>query len=386
MTVPLNQALRVGAYVVKQHLIGRKRYPLVLMLEPLFRCNLACAGCGKIDYPAEILNQRLSVAECMEAVEECDAPVVVIAGGEPLLHKEIDQIVQGAIVRKKFVIVCTNALLLEKKMDLFKPSKWFSWSVHLDGGKTEHDISVCQEGVYDRAVAAIAESKRRGFRTIINATLFNNAEPEKVAAFFDDVMAMGVDGISVSPGYAYERAPDQQHFLNRGKTKELFRGIFRRQGQGKWKKKWSFNQSSMFLDFLAGNQTFHCTPWGNPTRTYFGWQRPCYLLGEGYAKSFKELMETTDWDKYGTGNYEKCADCMVHSGYEASAVAETVRKPWRAAAQVLRGIRTEGPMAPDIPLDKQRPAEYVFSRHVETALKRIRAGKKPIAEVADAAD
>ena len=386
MAIPFHREMRIGAYILKQKLAGRKRYPLVLMLEPLFRCNLACAGCGKIDYPAEILNQRLSVAECMEAIDECGAPVVVIAGGEPLLHKEIDQVVQGAIARKKFVIVCTNALLLEKKMDLFKPSKWFSWSVHLDGGRKEHDISVCQDGVYDRAVAAIAESKRRGFRTIINATLFNNAEPEKVAAFFDDVMAMGVDGISVSPGYAYERAPDQQHFLNRSNTKELFRGIFRRQGQGTWKKKWSFNQSSMFLDFLAGNQTFHCTPWGNPTRTYFGWQRPCYLLGEGYAKSFKELMETTDWDKYGTGNYEKCADCMVHSGYEASAVAETVRKPWRAAAQAMRGIRTEGPMAPEIPLDKQRAAEYVFSRHVETALKRIRAGKKPTEEVADAAD
>jgi hopanoid biosynthesis associated radical SAM protein HpnH len=312
--------------------------------------------------------------------------VVVIAGGEPLLHKEIDQIVQGAIARKKFVIVCTNALLLEKKMDLFKPNRWFSWSVHLDGGRTEHDISVCQEGVYDRAVGAIAESKRRGFRTIINATLFNNAEPEKVAAFFDDVMAMGVDGISVSPGYAYERAPDQQHFLNRAKTKELFRGIFRRQRQGTWKKKWAFNQSSMFLDFLAGNQTFHCTPWGNPTRNYFGWQRPCYLLGEGYTSTFKELMETTDWDRYGTGNYEKCADCMVHSGYEASAVTETIRKPWRAAAQMMRGIRTEGPVAPDIPLDHQRPAEYVFSRHVETAVKRIHAGKKPTEEVADAAD
>jgi hopanoid biosynthesis associated radical SAM protein HpnH len=382
MSVPLNQAMRVGAYVVKQHLIGRKRYPLVLMLEPLFRCNLACAGCGKIDYPAEILNQRLSVAECMEAIDECGAPMVVIAGGEPLLHKEIEQIVEGAIARKKYVIVCTNALLLEKKMDLFKPSKWFSWSVHLDGAKTEHDISVCQEGVYDRAVKAISESKRRGFRTIINCTLFNNADPEKVASFFDDVMAMGVDGISVSPGYAYERAPDQQHFLNRGKTKELFRGIFRRQG----KRKWAFNQSSLFLDFLAGNQTFHCTPWGMPLRTYFGWQRPCYLLGEGYAKSFKELMETTDWDRYGTGNYEKCADCMVHSGYEASAVAETVRKPWRAAAQAMRGIRTEGPMAADISLDQQRPAEYVFGRHVEQAVKRIRAGKKPNADVADAAD
>ncbi len=200
-------------------------------------------------------------------------------------------------------------------------------------------------------------------------------------------MAMGVDGISVSPGYAYERAPDQQHFLNRTKTKELFRGIFARQGKGAWKKKWSFNQSSMFLDFLAGNQTFHCTPWGNPTRTYFGWQRPCYLLGEGYTKTFKELMETTDWDRYGTGNYEKCADCMVHSGYEASAVAETVRKPWRAAAQVLRGIRTDGPMAPEIPLENQRPAEYVFGRHVEQALTQIRAKKQaPEDEVADAAD
>jgi hopanoid biosynthesis associated radical SAM protein HpnH len=252
--------------------------------------------------------------------------------------------------------------------------------VHLDGSREEHDAAVCQTGVYDRAVAAIAESKRRGFRTIINATLFNNADPEKTASFFDDVMAMGVDGISVSPGYAYERAPDQQHFLNRNRTKELFRGIFRRQG----KKKWSFNQSSMFLDFLAGNQTFHCTPWGNPCRTYFGWQRPCYLLGEGYAKSFKELMETTDWDRYGTGNYEKCADCMVHSGYEASAVAATVRHPLKAAMQVVRGIRTEGPMAPDVSLANQRPAEYVFGRHVETALTRIRARKpEPEAEAAE---
>jgi hopanoid biosynthesis associated radical SAM protein HpnH len=382
MAVPLNQAIRVGAYVLKQHLIGRKRYPLVLMLEPLFRCNLACAGCGKIDYPAEILNQRLSVAQCMEAVEECGAPVVVIAGGEPLLHREIDQIVEGAIARKKFVIVCTNALLLEKKMELFKPSKWFSWSVHLDGDRAAHDESVCQGGVYDRAVAAIAKAKQAGFRTIINATLFSNAEPERTARFFDDVMAMGVDGISVSPGYAYERAPDQEHFLARRRTKELFRGIFAAQKKGQ--KRWAFNQSSMFLDFLAGNQSFHCTPWGNPTRTYFGWQRPCYLLGEGYAKSFRELMEETDWDRYGTGNYEKCANCMVHSGYEATAVTETVRRPWKALAQVVRGIRTEGEMAPEIALDRQRPAEFVFSRHVETAVAEIRARKTE--RVADAVD
>jgi hopanoid biosynthesis associated radical SAM protein HpnH len=382
MAVPLNQAIRVGAYVLKQHLIGRKRYPLVLMLEPLFRCNLACAGCGKIDYPPEILNQRLSVADCLQAVDECGAPVVVIAGGEPLLHREIEQIVEGAIARKKFVIVCTNALLLEKKMGLFKPSKWFTWSVHLDGDKQEHDKSVCQSGVYDRAVAAIGKAKQAGFRTIINATLFSTAEPERTARFFDDVMAMGVDGISVSPGYAYERAPDQEHFLNRRRTKELFRGIFARQEKGK--KRWSFNQSSMYLDFLAGNQSFHCTPWGNPTRTYFGWQRPCYLLGEGYAKTFKELMDETDWDRYGTGNYEKCANCMVHSGYEATAVTETIRRPWRALAQVVRGIRTEGEMAPEIALDQQRPADFVFSRHVETAVAEIRARKAaPVAEPVD---
>ena len=382
MAVPLNQAIRVGAYVLKQHLIGRKRYPLVLMLEPLFRCNLACAGCGKIDYPAEILNQRLSVAQCLEAVDECGAPVVVIAGGEPLLHREIDQIVEGAIARKKFVIVCTNALLLEKKMELFKPSKLFTWSVHLDGDQEEHDRSVCQTGVYDRAVASIGRAKQAGFRTIINATLFSNAEPERTARFFDDVMAMGVDGISVSPGYAYERAPDQEHFLNRRRTKELFRGIFSRQQKGK--KRWAFNQSSMYLDFLAGNQSFHCTPWGNPTRTYFGWQRPCYLLGEGYAKSFKELMEDTAWDRYGTGNYEKCANCMVHSGYEATAVTETIRRPWRALAQVVRGIRTDGEMAPEIALDKQRPADYVFSRHVENALTEIRTRKRePVVDAAE---
>jgi len=381
MSIPLHQALRVGAYVVKQHLIGNKRYPLVLMLEPLFRCNLACAGCGKIDYPAEILNQRLSVAECLEAVDECGAPVVVIAGGEPLLHKEITEVVEGIIARKKYVIVCTNALLLEKKIEQFKPNKYFSWSIHLDGDREDHDRSVCQEGVYDRAVAAIARAKGIGFRTIINATLFNNADPERMARFFDDVMDMGIDGISVSPGYAYERAPDQQHFLNRADTKNLFRGIFSRKKPGK--KKWQFNQSSLFLDFLAGNQTYHCTPWGNPTRTYFGWQKPCYLLGEGYTKTFKELMETTEWDKYGTGNYEKCADCMVHCGYEATAVTEAVTKPWRMLKTEVFGIRTTGPMAPDVSLAHQRPAEYVFSRHVEQKLAEIKHQKPEPVEAAE---
>jgi hopanoid biosynthesis associated radical SAM protein HpnH len=366
VAVPLRQTIRVGAYVVGRHLKGVRRYPLVLMLEPLFRCNLACAGCGKIDYPDAILNQRLSIDECLDAVDECGAPVVVLAGGEPLLHREIADIAALIIARKKFVYLCTNALLLEKKIDLFKPSPYFAWTVHLDGDREDHDRSVCQEGVYDRAVAAIKLAKARGFRVNINATLFDTAEPDRIARFFDAVTEIGIDGITVSPGYAYERAPDQEHFLSRLRTKELFRGIFARGAQ-----RWSFNQSGLFLDFLAGNQTYHCTPWGNPTRNYFGWQRPCYLLGEGYTKTFKELMEETDWGAYGTGNYEKCANCMVHSGYEATAVMDSVRNPLKAAKVALRGIRTEGTMAPEIPLDRQRSAEYVFSRHVEDAITRL---------------
>jgi hopanoid biosynthesis associated radical SAM protein HpnH len=369
LAIPLLQKLKVGAYVVRQHLAGRKRYPLVLMLEPLFRCNLACAGCGKIDYPDEILNQRLSVADCLAAVDECGAPVVSIAGGEPLLHKELPEVVRGIIARRKFVYLCTNALLMEKKLDQYEPDRYFVWSVHLDGDREMHDRSVCQSGVYDRAVAAISAAKRRGFRVNINCTLFNNADAEGVAKFFDSAKHLGIDGITVSPGYAYERAPDQQHFLNREKTKQLFRDILRR---GRGGRAWSFSQSSLFLDFLAGNQTYHCTPWGNPTRTVFGWQRPCYLLGESYAPTFRELMEETDWDSYGTGNYEKCADCMVHSGYEATAVKDAIASPLKALATSLRGVRTSGPMAPEISLARQRPAEFVFSRHVALKQAEIR--------------
>ena len=381
MGVPLNQAARVGAYVVRQHLAGRKRYPLVLMLEPLFRCNLACSGCGKIDYPAPILNQRLSVAQCLEAAEECGAPVVAIAGGEPLLHKEMPEIVRGLLARRKFVYLCTNALLLEKKLDQYTPHRDFCWDIHLDGDRAMHDAAVSQEGVFDRAVAAITAAKARGFRVAINCTLFEGALPERVARFFDEAMALGIDGIMTSPGYAYERAPDQAHFLNRRKTKELFRDILRR-GRGRG---WKFNQSPLFMDFLVGNQAYHCTPWGKPTRNVFGWQRPCYLLGEGYAKSFAELMEDTDWDRYGTGNYEKCADCMVHSGYEATAVVDAVKHPFKIAAVALRGPRTEGKMAPEIALDGQRPAEYVFSRHVAEKMEEL-AHAKPAGGMADAAD
>lgn len=371
MGIPFRQQFRIATYVLRQHLLGRKRYPLVLMLEPLFRCNLACSGCGKIDYPAPILNQRLSVEECLAAADECEAPVVAIAGGEPLLHRDLPKIVEGLLAKGRFVILCTNAILLEKKLSQYKPHPAFTWDVHLDGDKGMHDSSVAQQGIYDKAVAAIRAAKLAGFRVCINCTLFDGAEPTRVARFFDQVTAIGIDGIMTSPGYAYERAPDQEHFLTRQKTKKLFRAIFA-QGKGKG---WRFNQSPLFLDFLAGNQSYLCTPWGKPTRNVFGWQRPCYLLGEGYAKTYRELMDTTDWDQYGTGSYEKCADCMVHSGYEATAVMDAINRPWKALAVMARGVRTEGPMASEIDLSRQRPAEVVFSRHVEETMAQLQSEK-----------
>jgi hopanoid biosynthesis associated radical SAM protein HpnH len=361
--IPLIQQIRVGSYILGNKLRGVDKYPLVLMLEPLFRCNLACPGCGKIDYEDSILNKRLSLEECLAAVDECGAPIVSIPGGEPLLHKEIGAIVSGIVARKKFVYLCTNGLLLEKKLNLFEPSDYLTFSVHLDGLEEHHDHAVNQPGTFKRTVAAIRMVRSRGFRVNVNCTLFDQMNASEVAAFFDFCTNdLDVEGITVSPGYAYERAPDQEHFLNRTKTKQLFRDVFKHRGKTKWR----FSQSSLFMDFLAGNQEYRCMPWGNPTRNIFGWQRPCYLLGEGYTGTFRELMEETDWDLYGTGNYEKCANCMVHCGYEATAVNDTVARPWKALKVSLSGPKTEGPMAPEISLDAQRPAEFVFEGLVKT--------------------
>ena len=367
MAVPFFKEMKIGAYLVKQKLMGRKRYPLVLMLEPLFRCNLACAGCGKIDYPDPILNRRLSVQECLDAVDECGAPMVAIPGGEPLIHKDIGEIVRGIVARKKFVSLCTNALLLEKKLHEFEPSPYLFFSVHVDGIKKHHDKSVCMEGGFERAISGVKAALAKGFAVNVNATIFDGHPAEDIAEFLDMAKDLGV-GVSISPGYAYERAPDQQHFLARQKTKELFRKVFAL-GKGR---DWQLMHSGMFLDFLAGNQEAHCTPWGMPTRNIFGWQKPCYLLGEGYTKTFKELMETTDWETYGTGKYEKCADCMAHCGYEPTAANAALSNPLKAMWVALRGIRTTGPMAPEISLDNQRPAQYIFSAEVQKRLSDIR--------------
>lgn len=316
MSAPASQMWAVASYVVKQKLAGRKRYPLVLMLEPLFRCNLACAGCGKIQYPAHVLKTQLTPEECFRAVEECGVPTVAIPGGEPLMHPQIQEIVEGLIARKKYIYLCTNALLLEEKLDLFKPSRYLSFSVHLDGQKDHHDFSVCREGGYDIAVKAVKAAVARGFRVTTNTTLFDGADPNSVRAFFDEMMELGVEDMMLSPGYSYDKAPDQSHFLGRARTRRLFRAILSNR-----KSTWRFNTSALYNEFLMGKRTFACTPWGMPTYNVFGWQKPCYLLQDGYADTFQELIAETEWSNYGTesGN-PKCANCMVHSGYEASTV------------------------------------------------------------------
>ncbi|EQD26765.1 radical SAM family protein [mine drainage metagenome] len=349
MSIPLIQQAKIARYILGKKLSGRKRYPLAMMLEPLFQCNLACAGCGKIDHTKEVLQRRMSVEDALRAVDECDAPVVSIPGGEPLIHKELSQIVQGIIARKKFVYLCTNAILLPKHIDEYEPSPYFTWSIHLDGLEKRHDESVCMDGVFDKAITAIKLALSRGYRVTINCTLFNQEQPAEVAKFFDYAMSLGIEGITVSPGYSYQHAPRNDVFLGRSQSKHLFRDVFK---LGKQRKsKWVFNQSSLFLDFIAGNQTYQCTPWANPTYNIFGWQKPCYLLvDEGYAPTYKALMEETEWEKYGVGINPKCANCMAHCGFEGTAVNDTFTHPLKAMRVALFGPRTEGAMAPDLPV------------------------------------
>jgi hopanoid biosynthesis associated radical SAM protein HpnH len=340
---------KVARYLAGRRLRGDKRYPLVLMLEPLFQCNLACAGCGKIDYPKDILQQRVSVENALRAVDECGAPMVSIPGGEPLIHKEMPQIVEGIVARKKFVYLCTNAILLAKHIDEYRPSPYLTFSIHLDGKRERHDQSVCQEGVFDKAVAAIKLARSKGFRVTINCTLFLGEDANEVAEFFDEAMTLGIEGITVSPGFSYQHAPNQSVFLGRSASKQLFRDIFRL-GRRRKSRPWAFNQSSLFLDYLAGNQTYQCTPWSNPTYNVFGWQRPCYLLSDqGYAPTFKSLMEDTPWDMYGVGRNSRCDNCMAHCGFEGTAVEDTFRHPFKALMVSLRGPRVDGAMAPDLP-------------------------------------
>jgi len=324
MAVQLQQALGVTQYILSQRLSGRKKFPLVLMLEPLFRCNLACSGCGKIQHPTEILKQNLTPEQCFKAVEDCGAPVVSIPGGEPLLHPQMDEIVKGLVARKKFVYLCTNGILLEKSLSKFTPSPYLTFSVHLDGLRDLHDQCVDRKGVFDTAIKAIKAAKAQGFRVTTNTTVFAGTDPQQIQDLFDFLETLNLDGMMVSPGYSYEWAPDQEHFLKREQTKALFREILAPWKTGK--KRWNFNHNPLFLDFLMGEKDYDCTPWGSPSYSVLGWQKPCYLLNEGHYQTYKELIENTQWENYGkkSGNPE-CADCMVHCGYEPTAATEAMK-------------------------------------------------------------
>jgi hopanoid biosynthesis associated radical SAM protein HpnH len=334
MSMPLRQTLRIGSYLMRQKLARRDKFPLIVELEPLFACNLKCAGCGKIQQPASLLKQRMPVEQAIGAVEESGAPMVSIAGGEPLMHPQIEVIVQELIKRKKFVFLCTNALLLPKKLDKFTPSPYFAFTVHIDGLKERHDESVCKDGVFDEAVAAIRMAQERGFRVTTNTTIFNTDTPQTII----DVMNylnddLKVSEMMISPAYAYEKAPDQEHFLGVTETRELFKKAFDNGNR----KRWRLNHSPMFLDFLEGKKDFACTAWGIPSYSLLGWQKPCYLMSDGYVQTYKELIEETDWDAYGRGKDPRCANCMAHCGYEPSAVLATMGS-LRESIRAARGI------------------------------------------------
>jgi hopanoid biosynthesis associated radical SAM protein HpnH len=327
MSVPLRQSVRVATYLLRQRLARREKFPLLVELEPLFQCNLACSGCGKIQHPDHVLRQRMPVEQAVAAIEESGAPMVSIAGGEPLIHPEIDEIVRRLVARKRFVYLCTNAILMERKLDKFTPSPYFAWAVHLDGLRERHDESVEREGVFDKAVSAVRAAQERGFRVTTNTTFFTQDSPETVRRVLDFLNdELRVDHMMISPAYAYEKAPDQDHFLGVRQTRELFSAAF---ADGR-RKRWRLNHTPLFLDFLEGKVDFECTAWGIPSYSLYGWQRPCYLMADGYAKTYRELVETTEWERYGRGRDPRCDNCMAHCGYEPTAVLATTRSPKQA--------------------------------------------------------
>ncbi|HEX5404467.1 MAG TPA: adenosyl-hopene transferase HpnH [Pseudonocardiaceae bacterium] len=332
MSIPLRQAVKIGAYLFKQKLKGRDKFPITLELEPLFACNLACEGCGKIQHPADVLKQRMPVERALAAADECGAPVVCLAGGEPLMHPHVEDIVEGLIQRKKFIYLCTNALLLPRKIDKLRPSPYLALAVHIDGLEERHDESVAKKGVFTQAVDNIKEAQRRGFRVTTNTTFFNTDSPQTVIEVLDFLNNdLKVDGMMLSPAYAYEKAPDQDHFLGVTETRELFRKAF---ADGR-RKRWRINHSPLFLDFLEGKVDFPCTAWGIPSYSLYGWQKPCYLMGDGYAKTYQELLDTTDWEAYGRGRDPRCSNCMAHCGYEPTAIMATMK----SLKESLRAVR-----------------------------------------------
>ena len=365
MAVPISQQLRIGSYLADCRLKGIKKPPIVLMLEPSFKTNLEKKVCGKTDYPDSVLNESLSPEKCIYSTEECKAPIVSISGGEPLLNPEMPEIIESLLKKKKYTYLCTNGLLLSKNIFDYEPSPYLTIAVDLDGIEEEHDKIAGQLGVYESAVQSIRLAKTKGFKVAINCTVYSFQRIKNLIEFFNYVTEdLKVDGINVSPGFSYERAIDKENFLNRENVKKVFRNVFK----SKMFKKWKMNHTNLYLDFLAGNQTYLCTQWATPTRNIFGWQRPCYHLSEGYCKTFEELIEKTDWKKYGLGNYEKCNNCMSHCGFEPTAVMDTFENPFKGLTKKFTGIKTTGPVVEDISILGARPSENLYDQILESKM------------------
>ena len=337
MPVRLRQQARIGRYLLEQRLRGRGRFPLILQLEPLFACNLSCAGCGKVRRPAEVLRRRMPVETAVAAVRECGAPMVSIAGGEPLLHPEIGRLVRALVRRKVYIYLCTNGLLLEESLGAFTPSPFLTWVVHLDGLRERHDASVGRAGVFDRAVRGVRAAQRAGFGVMTNTTLYAADSPGSVHAVLDYLNDdLRVDAMMLAPGYAQQNGGGERHYLTAAASREVCRAVL----AGRETQAWRFNHTPLYLDFLAGLADLDCTPWAIPCYSVLGWQRPCYQRSEGHCRTYRELLATTDWSRYGHAAGDPgCRDCLAHSGFEPSAVLLTLRSPreLRRAARKTTG-------------------------------------------------
>ena len=329
---PLELALRTGWYIVKNRVMGRKRFPLVTMLEPLEKCNLACEGCGRIREYERVLDRTLSVEHCLAAVEESGAPIVSIAGGEPSLHPQIDDIVKGIIEKKRFVFMCTNALLMERMMKKIPPSKYFCFVVHMDGMEEAHDKSVYRKGVFQIAIRGIRKALDEGYRVTTNTTVFNGVDEEDIVTMFKMLTEMGIEGCMVSPGYQFDTVPNQNLFISRQNARKVFRNILDPARNIR------FYNNPLYLDFLRGDREYDCTAWSNPTYTVLGWREPCYLLGDRHTQDINDLFSEEMWsERYGVGNDSRCDNCLMHCGFESASIFGVFDKPTDALRLIKKG-------------------------------------------------
>ena len=303
-------------YLIKNKLLSKDKFPLVLMLEVTHLCNLNCDGCGRIREYKDTLNKMMTLDECLSAADECPAPVVTVTGGEPLLHPEIGGIIDGLVHKGRHIYMCTNGVILEQSLSKLKPTVNLNINVHLDGLSETHDAIVGQKGVFDTATKAIKEAKLSGFRVCTNTTIYKNTDIKEIEELFTLLQSIGVDGMLVSPGFSFEDN-NNDVFMSREETNKKFQAIFN------MSKNFRIMSSPLYLRFLKGERHLPCTPWGNPTRNYHGWKSPCYMLTDKHCVTFNELMDTTDWEKFRLRKDPRCKDCMVHCGVEPTVVLES---------------------------------------------------------------